>query len=393
MSNSPLSIISPFKGVRPKIGIPFKIESGLVVPESIHTENFYIYKEHDEYIKILMQNGWLIQDLEPCYYVFQIWNNVKTHTGLIANTLSSAYKYGKIRQHEKTLSSKLSFLKGRFEYNRIQINPVMLLHKNSSHVKNVLSNITEKMYDFQVAYENPYSLIKFWAIRDKKNINLITQAYSTINDLYLGDGHHRSSCLAFMSDNEEINTPIMVALFDEDNIETKAFQKEFFYPDSISSESILNMFSQYFKIERLSDFGEKNQEQHNILSINKKYYNMSLHQKSLDLSPSQAYFETNNCLERVFCKIKEFGILLSHNKNIPQMISLNDSKYDYKCFTVTIPSISINSFFEIVDKNVLLPVQSTCFEPKLPNGLVTNLLTKVYINNVVNQPFKKSIQK
>ena len=48
----------------------------------------------------------------------------------------------------------------------------------------------EPEYEFTTTNK---SLHKFWNIKDKESINLITEEFKNIKDIYIADGHHRSA--------------------------------------------------------------------------------------------------------------------------------------------------------------------------------------------------------
>ena len=72
--------------------------------------------------------------------------------------------------------------------------PVLLTYQDNETINSIIQKKLKKEPEYEFTTTNKV-LHKFWNIKDKESINLITEEFKNIKDIYIVDGHHRSAFL------------------------------------------------------------------------------------------------------------------------------------------------------------------------------------------------------
>ena len=125
--------ITPFKGLRPKKDVAAKLatlpydvvsveearvykkepyhfyhvtRSEIDLPEGVDIHSQQVYEKAKENLDQLIEDKILIQDKEPCYYIYELVMNGRSQTGLICGSSIDDYTSGVIKKHEFTRPEK-----------------------------------------------------------------------------------------------------------------------------------------------------------------------------------------------------------------------------------------------------------------------------------------------
>ncbi|RYD95333.1 MAG: DUF1015 family protein, partial [Sphingobacteriales bacterium] len=120
--------IRPFRGLRPKVelvervaALPYDVSSqDEVMAKKINPYSFYhitrseidvatgapvnskeVYEKAKENLERFINDGILIQDEKPCYYIYRITMNGRSQTGLVCCSALKDYEEGRIKKHEQ----------------------------------------------------------------------------------------------------------------------------------------------------------------------------------------------------------------------------------------------------------------------------------------------------
>jgi len=144
----------------------------------------------------LREKGLLIEDGQPCYYVYeQKWDG-GSRLGFFAAVDVSPYADHQVIRHEKTFDEKV---KGRIEAMRktgLTLEPIFLL--TQAPIQSLLEKIrgTEKpLYDLTSDFGGLNDLhgihSRLWRIPENSEAGLALKDAVAAKPLYIADGHHR----------------------------------------------------------------------------------------------------------------------------------------------------------------------------------------------------------
>jgi uncharacterized protein (DUF1015 family) len=140
----------------------------------------------------MLEEGVLVRDAEPCYYIYRLQMGEHSQTGLVAAASVAAYDSNRIRKHEYTRPDKEDDRVRQIEALNTQTGPVLLAYASQAAVDTLLETVTRGVPDVDLTADDGirHSL---WVVRDKAVIERITAAFDAMPALYIADGHHRSA--------------------------------------------------------------------------------------------------------------------------------------------------------------------------------------------------------
>ncbi len=144
----------------------------------------------------MLENGAMIEDQEPAYYVYeQTWDGGQ-RTGAFVAAAVSPYEDKQVIRHEKTFDDKV---KGRIAMRKatgLHIGPVFVLTRAS--IADVLQKAKAEaspLYDFTSEFGGFSELEgirnRVWRVAQNSETGAELQAALTTEPLYIADGHHR----------------------------------------------------------------------------------------------------------------------------------------------------------------------------------------------------------
>ena len=165
-----MSIVKPFKGVRPPVEFVAEVASrpyDVLNSEEARKEAgdndkslYHIIRpeidfepgtdEHDpkvyakavENFKKFQDNGWLVQDCKPCYYVYAQTMGSHVQYGFVVAASVADYMAGRIKKHELTRKDKEEDRMKHVRATRANIEPVFFTFPDNPGLEEVLKKVT-----------------------------------------------------------------------------------------------------------------------------------------------------------------------------------------------------------------------------------------------------------
>lgn len=411
-----MAIIKPFKAIRPSdelvnrvAALPYDVinteEARKLVKDNPYSflhvdkaeidldENVYIY-DKKVYQKALdnlsnmIKNKILIQDDEPCLYIYRLVMYGISQTGLVACTSIDEYINGTIKKHELTREDKELDRTNHIDYCNANTGPIFLTYRENLNTTKAIENWTlqhNPIYSFKS--EDAISQ-QVWIIHDKQFINSMIEDFKEVYSLYIADGHHRCASAVKVglkrrqqfpnyTGDEEFNYFLSV-IFPSNQLRIMEYNRVVKDLNGLTEKELINKLNDKFVVEQC-DFTHCKQPHTFGMYINKKWYLLSFKDEfisgdlisSLDVSILQ-----NHILEPIL-GIKDNRTdkridFVGGIKGINELVEKVDSGQMKVAFCLY--PVSINSLLEVSDNNKIMPPKSTWFEPKLRSGLFIHSL-------------------
>jgi len=208
-----MAIVKPFKGLRPPRDIakdlaclPYDVmnseeallmakgnersllhitKSEIDLPEGTDSHSDEVYNKSLENFKKWQENGWLVQDNEPHFYIYAQTMDGRTQYGIVGCASVDDYLNGKIKKHELTRPDKEQDRMIHVRINNANIEPVFFTYPAVKEIDSIVSKIVKKEkpeYDF--ISEDGFGH-HFWVIKNKKFNALIEKTFFRKGSLYL----------------------------------------------------------------------------------------------------------------------------------------------------------------------------------------------------------------
>ncbi len=152
--------------------------------------------------KAFCDEGILVRDAEPCIYVYEQTGRGNTTRGIITGVSVEAYRDGRIKVHEQTLTAREQLFVDYLQHTGVNAEPVLLATPDGTAWEALLDPITNRRpdHDFSTTDRVRHRL---WACTDVKLREDLQRRFADIPALYIADGHHRMASSAGLADREQ----------------------------------------------------------------------------------------------------------------------------------------------------------------------------------------------
>jgi len=350
-----------------------------------------VYQSAREHFDLFQQNGWLVQDQKPMYYIYAQTMGSRTQYGLVVAANFEDYMSGKIKKHELTRRDKEEDRMKHVRINNANIEPVFFAYKHVPELDAIIARYTATTPEYDFVAEIDGFGHKFWLIDQDEDIARITELVSAIPAMYIADGHHRSAAAALVGNELKQANP------------NHTGQEEYNYflavcfPDNqlniIDYNRLVKDLNGLTPAEFLAKLGE------NFL-IEKKgpeiYKPAALHNFSLYLDGCWYSLTAKEGRYNDADPIGVLDVTISSNLILDEILGIRDLRSDKRIdfvggirglgelqrrvdsgemrLALALYPVTMQQIIDIADSGNIMPPKTTWFEPKLRSGLVIHSL-------------------
>lgn len=347
-------------------------------PDDISTYAPCVYEKAHALLGEMIQNGQLIKEDKPVYYLYRLIMNGRSQTGIVACASIDDYCDGVIKKHENTREEKELDRIRHIDICNAQTGPIFLAFRRNETIENVvLTNMSKTpVYDF-VSEDKTSQTV--WVIDSESDIAAIQNAFLQIQQIYIADGHHRcaSAVKVGLQRREEGKKKesdyFLSVLFPENELEILDYNRVIKDLNHKSVKQILEELSVNFTVTEKQDPVKPEKKGQFGMYLDHKWYLLTLQKQIL----------SDDCVECLDVSILQKYVL--HD-----IFDIEDPKTDKRIdfiggirgleelerrvhsdckIAFSMYPTSIEELFAVADAGRLMPPKSTWFEPKLQSGL------------------------
>jgi len=404
--------IRPFKAYRPA---PEKVEKIAALPYDVYNrqearevveknpdsflaidrpETFF-EPDHDMYAKEVyekaaselrrrMENGDFIQDEGNCYYIYELTFEGRAQTGIVALSSIDDYLNGVIKKHENTREEKEKDRIDHVYTCKAQTGPIFLCYRENKTISEIVSRVKavdEPIYDF---VSDGDVRNRVWLMEDEDENNMISRVFTTINDIYIADGHHRcaSAVKVGLKMREEGQGSLkgkqqsdyfLSVLFPDSELMIMDYNRVVKDLNGLSSAEFMDRLKEKFDISEEKDQVKPSKKAEFGMYLDKKWYRLTAH-KDLLKEDAVEGLDVSILQNEVLSPILGIGDPRTDKRidfvgGIRGLTELEKRADSDMCIAFSMYPTSIAELFEVADAKRLMPPKSTWFEPKLLSGL------------------------
>lgn len=409
--------ITPFKGIRPKKEIAPKLatlpydvvnvaearayknepyhfyhvtRSEIDLPESTDVHTQQVYDKAKENLDQMISDKILLQDNEPCYYIYKLVMNGRAQTGLICGSSIDDYFNGVIKKHEFTRPEKELDRINHIKTTRAQTGIVFLAYNDEDNLQKLIEDWKsshEPTYDFTAEDNIRHTL---WVVDDYAKVASITRIFDEqVPCTYIADGHHRAASAAKvcqeMRDNgmsitgDESFNYFITCIFPASQLAILDYNRVVKDLNGMSPEVFVSALHKDFEVTKV-DAQYKPAKAHEFgMYINGTWYKLVVKPGTFSNDPIGILDVTilqNNVLSKLLNindprtdKRVDFVGGIRGLEGLEKRVNSKDMAAAFACYPV-----SIQQLFDIADSGNVMPPKSTWFEPKLRDGLVVYMI-------------------
>ena len=406
--------IKPFKGIRPPKELVEKVSSRpydvlnseearqeaagnemslyhiikpeINFPEGTDEHDPRVYGEAKSQYQRFKIKGWLVQDLDPHYYVYAQTMNGRTQYGLVVGAWVDDYLEGRIKKHELTRRDKEEDRMKHVRTLNANMEPVFFAYPHRDDLDAIVAEVTkgEPEYDFVAAPEGFRHT--FWVIEDKKTMDRITEIFAQIPAMYIADGHHRSAAAARVG--EELKGPntkesdfFLAVCFPDNQLNIIDYNRVVKDLNGLTDEEFLEALKEDFIVEdKGSDIYKPNALHNFSLYLGGTWYSLTAKEGRYDDHDPIGVLDVTISSKLILDKILGITDLRSDKRidfvggirglgELKKRVDSGEMKVALALYPVTMQQI-----IDIADSGNIMPPKTTWFEPKLRSGLVIHEL-------------------
>ena len=353
------------------------------LPEGIDTHSQQVYDKAKANLESFIQNGTLLQEEKPCYYIYQLVMNGKSQTGLVCVSSVEDYFNNVIKKHELTRPEKE---KDRIDHMRTihaQTGNVFLAYRDVMEINALINGWKAKNtpeYDFTANDGIKHTV---WVINRDDVINSITNLFATkVPNTYIADGHHRCASAAKVSQQLPGSADakfFLTTIFPESQLAILDYNRVVKDLNDLTTEEFIGALQEDFMITYspepvkpavLHEFGMYLEDEWYILTARQGTY------RNDPIGVLDVTILQKNVLDKILdIKDPRTDTRVDFVGGIRGLEELEKRvKSGEMAAAFSLYPVMLDQLFAIADSGKVMPPKSTWFEPKLRDGLLTHLI-------------------
>ncbi len=347
-----------------------------------------VYQKAHDTLWEMVEEGSFVQEETNCYYVYELTMDGRTQTGLAACASIDDYEQGVIKKHENTRAEKEQDRIRHVDACNAQTGPIFLAYRSNPTINDVVDVVKKKesLYDFVSEDRIRH---RVWVISDPAQIHVIEEAFASVGEIYIADGHHRAASAVRVGQmrreanpdyngEEEFNFFLSV-LFPDEQLMIMDYNRVVKDLNGMSETAFLDKVSEIFQVElRNGQEIKPGRKGEFSMYLGGNWYKCSILPEDSSDDP-----------------VEGLDVSLLQKKLLSPVLGIRDPKTDSRidfvggirgtkelerrCHTDCAAAFamyptSIQELFAVADAGLLMPPKSTWFEPKLRSGIFIHAL-------------------
>ncbi len=408
--------VRPFRGLRPRRDLAERIASPpydvldsdearemvrdnplsflrVVKPEvdldpSVDLYSEEVYDRGARNLRRLMEEGAMIQDRRPLFYLYRQVMGDHFQVGLVATVSAEDYREGHIKKHEHTRKAKEEDRIRHIMAQNAQCGPVFLTYPDVERMDELESRVTASgpEYDFTAPDGVRHT---FWTVDRDDDIESVSATFRDVDALYVADGHHRSAAGTLVAERRAADNPrhtgreeynyFLAVIFPESQMKILPYNRVVADLNGLSAGRFLERVREKFHLSGDADPSP----------ARGRTYSMYLDGSWYRLEPRRGTFPEDDPVRSLDASILQENLL-------DRVLDIDDPRTSERIkfvggirgtgelerlveggrFSVafSLYPTSVEQLMRVADSGEVMPPKSTWFEPKLRSGLVVHVL-------------------
>ena len=351
------------------------------LPEDTDPHAPEVYEQAASNLQNMLQQGILVRDPGPCYYVYRLVMGEHRQTGLVAAASVAAYNSNRIRKHEFTRPDKEDDRVRQIEALNAQTGPVLLACESQAEVDALLESVATAVPDIDLKADDGIGHM-LWVVRDQALIDRISDAFNALKALYIADGHHRSAAASRVAagrGDDEAAAWFLTVIFPHRQMQILDYNRVVRDLDGLATESFLARVADRFQVTPSAVAVHPHGPGIFGMYLAGQWYQLMIHSDKIPSDP-----------------VGRLDVSLLANQLLAPILGIEDPRRDARIDFVggirglaelvkrvdsgemavafSMHATRMEDLMAVADAGEVMPPKSTWFEPKLADGLVSLVL-------------------
>ena len=319
--------------------------------EPLYSDN--IYRRSARMLDSFINDGILIQDVSPSYFIYSQTMDGRTQTGIVGCASIDDYENGVIKKHEVTREDKERDRIRHFDECSADTEPVFLIYKNKNDIQQLTERIMSESEPEYDAVDAAGVRHRLWPVNSPEDIAAYRAIFDAMDALYIADGHHRTASAVKVGRRRREAMP------------------------GYTGEEEFNFFMAV-AFPDITDDGSADPHpsaKHECtMYLDKNWYTLRFKEGMIDESSPVTSLDVSALQERVLAPL--LGIKdprtdmriafvggIKGSAELQRRVDSGEMSIAFELYPV-----SVREIMSVADAGMIMPPKSTWFEPKLGSG-------------------------
>ncbi len=355
------------------------------LPEDTNPYDPAVYAKSAENLQKMLDEGILIREDKPCYYVYRLIMDGHSQVGLVAAASVADYDVNRVRKHEFTRPAKEDDRVRQIEALNAQTGPVLLAYKSQADMDGILEQTTKQTPLVDETADDGVQHT-FWKIDDDATIEKLSAGFEAMDAIYIADGHHRSASAsrvakshAMAGDGEQNCDYFLSVIYPHNQMNILDYNRVIKDLNGLSKDDVVEKIKSTFSISEESAAVKPAKATEFGMYVDGQWYRLNINPERVPNDPVESLdvsLLANNIVEPIL------GIVDQRTDNridfvggirgLGELEKRVDSGEMAIAFSLY--PTSMEALMAVADAGEVMPPKSTWFEPKLADGLVSHVL-------------------
>ncbi len=412
--------IAPFEGLRPKQSLapevatlPYDVvneaearafrskvnnfyhvtRSEIDMPEGTDVHSQSVYDRAKENLECMISEHTMVQDKDPCYYIYELEMEGRAQTGLVCVSSIDDYNRGIIKKHEFTRPEKENDRINHILTTRAQTGVVFLAYPDNADVQGIIEKWKREHEPANNFTGEDGVRHILWVVDDYSKCAAITHLFDTeVPATYIADGHHRAASAAkvcaqmrehgYSINGDENFNYFLTAIFPASQLRIMDYNRVARDLNGMKEDEFLAALKDDFEVRKFGAVAPfKPAAPHEFgMYLSGNWYALTAREGSYDAAAPKASLDVSVLQGNVLSKLLNIHDPRTDKRvdfvggirglaELEKRVNGGEAAVAFACYPV-----SMEQLFAISDSGEVMPPKSTWFEPKLRDGLVVYLI-------------------
>lgn len=353
------------------------------LPEGTDPYADAVYAKGAENLRALVDQGVLLRDPDPCYYVYRLIMGAHTQTGLVCAASVADYDSNRIRKHEFTRPVKEDDRVRQITALNAQTGPVLLAYRASAPVREILARTADSTPLYDVTAEDGIRH-QLWQVTDATDIADITASFDAMPALYIADGHHRSAAASRVAakrgDDQPACSHFLCVAFPDDEMQILDYNRVVRDLNGRTAGAVLKLINEAFNVSAESAPAKPEQPGQFGMYLDGQWYRLTIDPARIPADDPVASLDVSLLQDHLLAPILGIGDPRTDDRidfvggirglgELERRVDSGEMAAGFALFPTRMEAL-----MAVADANEVMPPKSTWFEPKLADGLVSHVL-------------------
>lgn len=360
------------------------------LPEGTDPYDPSVYAKSAENMQKMLQQGILIREEKPCYYVYRLIMGDHSQVGLVAVASVADYDINRVRKHEFTRPAKEDDRVRQIEALNAQTGPVLLAYKSQPELDAILEQTAKQPPLVDVTADDGVQHT-FWKIDDEATIAKISAGFEAMDAIYIADGHHRSASASRIAKSHDMSVEngsgdgeqncdyFLSVIYPHNQMNILDYNRVITDLNGLSKDELLEKVKASFSVTEESTAVKPAKATEFGMYLDGQWYRLNINAELVPDDP-----------------VASLDVSLLADTLIEPVLGISDPRTDNRidfvggirglgelekrvnsgemAIAFSLYPTSMEALMAVADAGEVMPPKSTWFEPKLADGLVSHVL-------------------